>query len=328
MTQPPHNRAEASEGRVADADARNWVDRFAPEPWRPYLRLMRADRPIGTWLLLLPCWQGVALAILANGWRPHDLWLFIAFAIGAFVMRGAGCCLNDIADRNFDAQVARTRSRPIPSGQITVRQAVVFMFALCAVGLAVLLSLNGAAIIWGFAAVLPAAIYPFMKRFTYWPQFFLGIAFNWGALIGWVAHTGEIGWPALALYLGGIAWTLGYDTIYAHQDKEDDALIGVKSTALLLGGRTIRWLWGFYGAALVLAMVAAGLAVADPLWAQQVPRLALAIGLWAYGWHLYKQIQKVQLDDPDTCLAVFKSNREAGLLLVAALMLPSLLASV
>ena len=243
---------------MTDIPSGDWVDRLAPAPWRPYLRLARLDRPIGTWLLLFPGWWGIALA--APGWPD---WKLIAlFAIGAVAMRGAGCTFNDIADRDFDKAVERTRGRPIPSGQVSLRQAALFMACELAVGALVLVCLNRLAIDLGFAVLLLIATYPFMKRITYWPQFFLGLNFNWGALMGYAAASGNLAWPSYLLYAGGIAWTLGYDTIYAHQDKEDDALIGVKSSALALGENTRPFLFAFYAAAALLwagAGVAAGL---------------------------------------------------------------------
>ncbi len=303
-----------SDTTVADAVRGSWVDTRAPEAWRPYLRMMRADRPIGWWLLLLPCWWGLALAGAVNGFRLYDLWLAIAFWIGAMAMRGAGCCLNDIVDRDIDAQVERTRSRPIPSGAITVRQAVICMLALCLVGLAVLLTMNGAAIAVAFGSLAFVGIYPFMKRITYWPQLFLGFAFNWGALVGWAAQTGSLGWPALWLYLGGICWTIGYDTIYACQDKEDDALIGVKSTALRFGARTREWIAGFYAGAVILvgiAMISAGMG-----WT--------ALLLAGFAAHLVWQVRTLDPDDGTVCLRLFRANREAGLLVVGALLLGGL----
>ena len=212
-----------------------------PLSWRPYARLARLDRPIGTWLLLLPCWWSVAMAAGAQGsasWKT--VWLLVLFAIGATAMRGAGCTYNDIVDREFDASVARTRSRPIPSGKVSVKQAWAFLIAQCLIGLVVLLQFNAFAIVVGLASLAIVAAYPFMKRVTYWPQFVLGLAFNWGALMGWAVVMASLGAPAFLLYVGGIAWTLAYDTIYAHQDKEDDILIGLKSTALKFGDRPNR----------------------------------------------------------------------------------------
>src|SRR5438067_5217189 len=223
--------------RVADATG-NWVDSRAPQWSRPYLRLSRLDRPIGSWLLLMPCWWSAAIAAgVAHsiGQLPFVLALFL---IGAFAMRGAGCTWNDITDRDLDAKVERTRSRPIPAGQVSVTQAFVFLVAQALVGLAVLLQFNRFAVLTGIASLLIVAIYPFMKRITWWPQVFLGLAFSWGALMGFAVTFGRIDATALVLYGGSIAWVIGYDTIYAHQDAEDDALIGIKSTARLFGKRT------------------------------------------------------------------------------------------
>lgn len=308
----PTQELPEPEGRVADAPPDNWVDRYAPAGWRPYLRLARADRPIGTWLLLLPCWWSLALAGARDGLRPGDLWIALACALGSFLMRGAGCTWNDITDRKIDASVARTRSRPIPSGQVSVKQALVFLAVQLALSAALLLSFNRAAILLGLAALIPVAIYPFAKRFTWWPQAFLGIAFNWGALMGWVAHSGALHPAAVMLYLGGVAWTLYYDTIYAHQDKEDDALIGVKSTARLFGAASGRWLGGFLIATVCLITAAV-------LWAllpQTGPAtLVLALcGPWAMGWHMLWQMRQLDIDAPEICLRLFRSNRDTGLI--------------
>jgi 4-hydroxybenzoate polyprenyltransferase len=224
-------------GRVADAPG-NWVDRLAPPALRPYLRLARFDRPIGAWLLLMPCWWSAGLAAIAAKAAVPSPWHVLLFFIGAFVMRGCGCTWNDIVDRNIDAQVARTRSRPIPSGQVSLTGAVIFLVLQALVGLAVLLQFNGFAIATGIASLAIVAVYPFFKRITYWPQVVLGLAFSWGALMGWAAAFGRLDLPAVLLYAGSIAWVIGYDTIYAHQDREDDAFIGLKSTALLFGART------------------------------------------------------------------------------------------
>ncbi|WP_097068566.1 4-hydroxybenzoate octaprenyltransferase [Rhodobacter maris] len=299
-------------GQVADAYRGNWVDHLAPAFARPYLRLARADRPIGTWLLLLPCWWSISLAAATDGFRPFDLWLAIGCAIGAFLMRGAGCTWNDITDRDFDGRVARTRSRPIPSGQVTVKQAVGFMAAQTALAALILFTFNWAAIGMGVLALLPVAVYPFAKRFTWWPQVFLGIAFNWGALLGWVAHTGSLSWAAVLLYLSGLVWTLFYDTIYAHQDKEDDALIGVKSTARLFGTHTPRWLSLFLVLTVTLmtgSVLAALLPLGNPL--------ALVLGIcapWAMGWHMLGQLRRLDIDNADICLSLFRKSRDTGLL--------------
>ncbi|PZQ49671.1 MAG: 4-hydroxybenzoate octaprenyltransferase [Rhodovulum sulfidophilum] len=310
------NPSGASQGSVADAVRGNWVDLRAPRWSRPYLRLSRADRPVGTWLLLIPCWWGVGLAAAAGGARPGDLWIALGCALGAVLMRGAGCTWNDLTDQDFDAKVTRTRSRPLPSGQVTPRRAALWMALQALLAFAILLSFPAAAIWLGVASLALVAIYPFAKRFTWWPQVFLGLAFNWGALLAWAAHAGGLGWPPVLLYLAGIAWTLFYDTIYAHQDREDDALIGVKSTARLFGTATPRWLAGFAALAialLVAAVLAAGLAPAA--------RLGALAGVAAMAGHLVWQLRRLDIDDPDTCLMLFRSNRDAGLLLVAGLIL-------
>ncbi|HHL21832.1 MAG TPA: 4-hydroxybenzoate octaprenyltransferase [Aliiroseovarius sp.] len=309
----PERNHPGATGQVADAAPGNWVDHWAPAPSRPYLRLSRADRPIGTWLLLIPCWWGLLLAMAADGRMGlMDLWIFLACALGAFLMRGAGCTWNDITDCDIDAQVARTASRPIPSGQVSVKQALAWLALQALIAFAILLTFNAAAIVLGIAALVPVAIYPFAKRFTWWPQVFLGIAFNWGALLAWTAHAGRLEAPAIALYLAGIAWTLFYDTIYAHQDTEDDALIGVKSTARLFGANSRTWLRGFLVAAVLLMALAVVLALApggNPL------MLVVALGgVWFFGWHLAWQLRQLDIDDPQNCLRLFRSNRDAGLI--------------
>ena len=301
-------------GQVADAVRGNWVDRLAPEATRPYLRLSRADRPIGTWLLLLPCWWAVALACAADPASAglRDLWIAVACGAGAWLMRGAGCTWNDITDRDFDAAVARTRSRPIPSGQVTPKQAAVWMTAQALVAFAILLTFNGMAVTLGVASLGLVVIYPFAKRFTWWPQVFLGLAFNWGALLAWTAHTGSIGWPSVTLYLAGIVWTLFYDTIYAHQDKEDDALIGVKSTARLFGTNTAVWLRGFLVLSVVLLSGAVILAIGPR---RDILALVVALGgAWAFGWHLMWQLVRLDIDNAGVCLRLFRANRDAGLI--------------
>jgi 4-hydroxybenzoate polyprenyltransferase len=303
-----------------DAVKGNWVDRYAPDAARPYLRLMRADRPVGTWLLLIPCWQGLALgAIVAPPAMMTLVWHAALFAVGSFVMRGAGCAYNDIADRDFDARVARTALRPIPAGLISVRQAWIFLVVLSLIGLAVLLQFNRTTILLGIASLGLVAVYPFMKRITWWPQAWLGLTFNWGALMGYSSVTGEIGAPALLLYASGIAWTLGYDTIYAHQDKEDDALIGVKSSARRLEGKTKPALTLFYGAALALAALGYFLSGAPP-----AGLLLFMIAAAHFRW----QIKAADINSPDSCLTVFRSNRDAGLLMLAPFLLAAVLAQV
>ncbi len=290
--------------------ADHWALRRAPGPIRPYLRLARIDRPIGTWLLLFPCWWSLSLAASA-GTRAPDLRLIVLFALGAVVMRGAGCTYNDIVDRDIDARVARTAGRPIPSGQVSRAQAVAFLAALLAIGLAVLLQLNDFAVWLGLASIALVLGYPFMKRVTYWPQAWLGLTFNWGALLGWAAATGGVGAPAFLLYGAGIAWTLGYDTIYAHKDKDDDALVGVKSTALRLGANTTPWLVVFYGLA-VAGLGAAG-AAAGLAWPFY---LGLAGVAAQFAW----QVASLEIDDPAGCLMRFKSNRYTGWILLAGIL--------
>ncbi|MEZ5832141.1 MAG: 4-hydroxybenzoate octaprenyltransferase [Dongiaceae bacterium] len=293
---------------AADIQVGDWIDRHVPAGWRPYARLARIDRPIGTWLLLFPCWWSLALA--ADGWP--DLWLMVLFGVGALVMRGAGCTVNDLADRDIDAKVARTATRPLASGRLTVTQAFAFLGLQLAVGLVILLQLSATAIWLGIASLILVAVYPFMKRITWWPQAFLGLTFNWGALMGWAAVRGELAWPPVLLYAAGFFWTLSYDTIYAHQDKEDDALVGVKSTALKLGRDTKKWLLGFDAAMLVL-LVAAG-AAAGMAWAYYVGVLAVAA-------HLKWQEADVDLDNPKDCRAKFYSNRIIGWVLLAGIVL-------
>ena len=301
--------------RVADSTG-NWVDTHAPVWSRPYLRLARYDRPIGSWLLLMPCWWSAALAAgVAHDVRSLPL-VVLLFFIGAFVMRGAGCTWNDITDRDLDAKVERTRSRPIPAGQVTVTQAAVFMLLQALIGLLVLLQFNRFAVMTGIASLLIVAIYPFMKRITWWPQVVLGLAFSYGALMGFAVTLARIDLTAIALYAGSIAWVIAYDTIYAHQDAEDDALIGVKSTARLFGARTHRALVIFYGLAVLLIGVAFALAGARwPAW----------IGLAAFALHLAWQVRRLDISDGALCLRIFKSNRDAGFILFASLVVDAVL---
>ncbi len=309
---------QAPEVTVADAPPGNWVDRWAPHAARPYLRLSRADRPIGTWLLLIPCFWGLALAAGADpaGYRAEDIWIAVGCTLGAVLMRGAGCTWNDITDRDIDGRVARTKSRPIPSGQVSVRQAGVWMAVQALVAGAILLTFHPVAVMLGVASLALVAVYPFAKRFTWWPQVFLGLAFNWGALVAWAAHANQISAAPIVLWLSGIAWTLFYDTIYAHQDKEDDAMIGVKSTALLFGNEsTGRWLAVFLAASVALMALAVGLALL-PGAAGTV--LAL-LGVVAFGAHLGWQRARLDPADPALCLTLFRANRDAGL--IAALFL-------
>ena len=305
----------AAPGSVADATG-NWVDTIAPAWARPYLRLARLDRPIGSWLLLIPCWWSSALAAVAAHAQAPTLWHLVLFLVGAFAMRGAGCTWNDIVDRDLDGAVERTASRPIPSGQVSVLQAIAFLVAQALVGFLVLISFNAFTIGLGIASLAIVVVYPFMKRITYWPQIVLGLAFSWGALMGWAAAFGQLGIAPLLLYAGSISWVIGYDTIYAHQDRDDDALIGIKSTALLFGPRTKPMLVLFYGIAVAL-IGAAGYAAGAGF--------VFALGLAAFAGHLAWQIVRLDIGDPDNCLAVFKSDRDAGLILFAGLLLDAAL---
>jgi len=298
-----------------DTVRQGWVNKLSPDFAWPYLQLMRADRPIGTWLLLWPSLWSLALA---SHYRdvPWQLSLtyILLFALGAFVMRGAGCVVNDLADRKYDAMVDRTKGRPLPSGRVSVLQAVIFLGALCLIGLVILLQMNRITIGLGIASLGLVVAYPFMKRVTYWPQIFLGLTFNWGALMGWSAITGSLAWPALLLYGGGIFWTLGYDTIYAHQDKEDDALIGVKSTALRLGENTPKWLAFFYAAMVILFAAAGDMAGMG---------LGFYLGLALVAGHSVWQIKSLKMDNSENCLALFKSNHWLGLILFISIILQS-----
>lgn len=301
--------------RVADATG-NWVDSWAPLWSRPYLRLARFDRPIGSWLLLMPCWWSAALAAGVAHDVSHLPWYALLFFIGSFAMRGAGCTWNDITDRDLDDKVERTRSRPIPAGQVTAKQAAVFMVLQSLVGLLVLVQFNGFAILTGIASLIIVAAYPFMKRITYWPQLVLGLAFSWGALMGFAVTLGRIDPAALFLYAGSIAWVIGYDTMYAHQDAEDDLMIGIKSTALLFGERTHLALSVLYG--LAVALIGVALALAEVRWPAW-------LGLAAFAAHLAQQVVRLRIKDSPLCLKLFKSNREAGLLLAAGLLLDAVL---
>lgn len=305
------------QGRVADAPSGHWVYRYLPRAAWPYAQLARWDRPIGWVLLLWPCWWSAALAASAYATAnesvltllPSPVTLLL-FLLGAIAMRGAGCTYNDIVDRDIDAQVERTRSRPLPSGKVTLKQAWAFLIVQALIGLAVLLTFNSFAILLGVASLVIVAAYPFAKRITWWPQLVLGLAFSWGALMGWAAEFASVDAPSLLLYAGSILWVIGYDTLYAHQDKEDDALVGVKSTARLFGDKTIYWLIGLYSAALVLFAWSFALA--------EVPMPALA-GLIAAAAHMSRQIRTLDIDNPDQCLKLFKSNGTVGWLIFLGL---------
>ena len=308
--------ANAQAGRVADALPDHWADRALPKPLRPYARLMRLERPIGWWLLLLPCWWGLALGQIALGGGVPNLAYAALFFVGAVLMRGAGCTLNDIADRNFDGMVERTRLRPIPAGQVSVTRAFLFLVALSLGGLAVLLQFNWYTVFLAAASLLIVAVYPFMKRITYWPQGVLGLAFNWGALVGWASLHGGLSVAPLLLYAGGICWTLAYDTIYAHQDKEDDALIGVKSTALKFGDRSIWWLSLFFALALALIDAAVWLAHGS---------IIAHVGVAAAALQAAWQLSRFDPANSQRCLELFRSNRIFGLIITFGFLLDSLL---
>jgi 4-hydroxybenzoate polyprenyltransferase len=303
-------------GQVADSVEGHWAEKWLPEAIRPYARLARLERPIGWWLLLLPGWWSIALATVYRGGGLPDPLLLALFLIGAVLMRGAGCTFNDLVDRDVDGKVARTRGRPLPSGQVSPGSAVLFMLALVLAALLILVQFNAFSIVLGLASAAPIAVYPFMKRVTDWPQLFLGVAFNWGALLGWTAVTGSLAWPPLLLYAGGIAWTLAYDTIYAHQDKEDDLLIGLKSTALKFGALTPRWLALFFTLALLLIWLAGLLAGAG--W-------VFTTAIVAAAFHAIWQLRHLDIADPGRCLMLFRSNRDFGLLIVAGAVLDSLM---
>ncbi|GLQ10810.1 4-hydroxybenzoate octaprenyltransferase [Devosia yakushimensis] len=298
-------------GTVADARADNWVDRYAPAWLKPYARLARWDRPIGIYLLFWPCTWGLALAAIANPERGFDWIACILMAIGATLMRGAGCTFNDIVDRDIDMQVARTRSRPIPAGQVTARQALAFLVAQALLGAIILFQFNRFTVIAGVASLVLVAIYPFMKRVTWWPQAFLGLAFSYGALVGWSSQTGGFSPAILLVYFGTILWVIAYDTIYAVQDIEDDALIGVKSTARLFGSKTRPIVTGFYAGAYALWLAGATMAGAGLMF--------FALSLVAAGI-LAWQVWTLDADVPGNPGVRFYSNHYVGIALVLALL--------
>jgi len=319
VIQPDIFQVQTSEqrGRVIDAPSCHWVYRFLPQALWPYAQLARWDRPVGWKLLLWPCWWSLAFVTVA-GMTAQSLlpsllpllWYLVLFLIGAVAMRGAGCTYNDLVDHRLDSNVERTTSRPLPAGQVTRRQAWGFILVQSLAGLMVLLQFNGLTIVLGFASLGIVALYPFMKRVTDWPQLFLGLAFNWGALLGWTAVSNTIGWPPVLLYIGAVLWTIGYDTIYAHQDRKDDALIGIRSTARLFGKRTKPALSLLYAAMLALTAAAFYLA--------QVPALAYS-GLILAGMHMLYQIRVLDIEDGDECLRLFKASSHIGWLIFAGL---------
>ncbi|MCK5909728.1 MAG: 4-hydroxybenzoate octaprenyltransferase [Caulobacter sp.] len=294
---------------LPDAAPANWVDRHAPPKLRPWLKLGRFDRPAGIWLLMLPGWQGIALAAAEQGRWPNPL-LLLAVFVGAALMRAAGCAFNDIVDRDFDAQVARTAMRPIPAGLISVKQAWLFLVGCSLVSFLILVCLGWTAILLGVLSLGLVAAYPFMKRITWWPQAWLGLTFNWGALLGYAAAVGHLSWSAALLYASGIFWTLGYDTIYAIQDIEDDALAGIKSSTRRLGQHVKLGVAGFYAVSTVLVIAAA--------WAGGLGPLFLPFA-GAFALHLSRQAAAVRVEDGPGALKLFKSNAVAGLIVVAGL---------
>ena len=295
---------------VTDARSGNWVDAWAPAGLRPYLRLARFDRPIGTWLLLFPCWWSLALAEVSRLQPYPNPWYLALFAIGALVMRGSGCAYNDYVDRDIDAKVARTAMRPIPSGQVTPGAALAFAVGLALVGFLVLIQFNTFTVWLGISSLAIVAVYPFMKRVTYWPQLVLGLAFNWGALMGWASVKGALGPAPLVLYAGAVLWTIGYDTIYAHQDKSDDLMLGLKSTAIKFGERTVDAVGLLYAGAVTLWAVAGFLAGAHLIFYTAIAMISLQLA-----W----QVSTLDIKDPANCLRRFRSNRDVGLALFLGL---------
>jgi len=309
---PKNNTSDKNLGKVADAQKFNWVDALAPAITRPYLRLARLDRPIGFWLLFWPCAMSIGLSAVARPPNGFNFDVLILFFIGAVAMRGAGCTFNDIIDYKIDKKVARTRSRPLPSGQVSRRGAIIFLVIQSLVGLLILLQFNTYTIWLGIASLGLAAIYPFMKRITWWPQLFLGLAFSWGALMGWASEFGQLFLPPILLYIGAIAWTIGYDTIYALQDIEDDAIIGVKSTARLFNKNSKLIIALFYLAAITLwawAGMAAGAGI--------IFQVAMILPALILGW----QVFSLNINDAANCLTRFKANHFTGLALTLALWL-------
>ena len=301
---------------LPDAPAGNWVDRLAPMSCRAFLRLARLDRPVGGWLLLFPCWWGQLLAEGSLGRRSADAFYLLLFLIGAFVMRGAGCTYNDIVDRDYDARVARTAARPIASGQVNLLEAQLFLGVLSLVGLLVLIQFNLFTIVLGTSSLLLVALYPFAKRYTDWPQLVLGLTFKWGALVGWSAIAGGLAAAPLTLYVGCVLWTIGYDTIYAHQDKEDDLAVGLRSTALKLGDATQAWLVIFYAGAVLLWSVAGSLAGAGAPY---------FVALLLVGGQFIWQIATLVPGDAANCLARFRSNQLIGWIVCLGLVLDLLM---
>jgi len=310
--------AAGGSARLLDAAPGTLAGRFAPGWARPYVRLARLDRPIGWKLLLLPCWWSAALAAIAaeKPWpNPYHIVLFL---IGAIAMRGAGSVWNDILDRDIDAKVERTKARPLPAGEVSVGSAFLFMALLALIGACVLVSLNGFSVGLGLASLLVVAIYPLMKRITFWPQAVLGLAFAWGALMGWAAEFGSLDLPPILLYGGTVAWTIAYDTIYALQDLRDDSIIGVRSTARLFGGRTKLAVGSFQALAVLLVVLSLVLAGGNVIG---------YLGCVGFAAHLAWQTGSIDIADPRKALMLFRANWTAGLILLAGLVGNALVAN-
>ncbi len=309
----PSRSLDPSAGALPDALQHQLAFRLTPHAWHPFLQLARIDRPIGYWLLVLPCWWSSALASLVQG-RPPHIWHLILFLCGAIVMRGSGSTYNDIVDRHLDAKVERTRHRPVASGRVSVAAARIFLVAQALIGFLVVIQFNLFTVLLGIGSLAIVAIYPFMKRFTSWPQLVLGLAFAWGGLVGWAAIFGSLAAPAVFVYAAAVAWTIGFDTIYAIQDVRDDPAAGIKSTARLFGPHLRLAVGLLYGAAVLFVETA--------LFAAGRGTNGLAqLGVAAFAAHLAWQVRRIRADDPGTALALFRSNRDAGLILFAGLAL-------
>ena len=318
--QNPEKHSLYAEGRVSDAKITNWVDKYCPLWSRPYLRLSRIDRPIGSWLLLIPCWWGLLIALLYNNGSLltfDALWIAFVCLLGSVLMRGAGCTWNDITDKDLDAQVARSKSRPLAAGLISLQASVIWLIIQLILSSLLLFTLSWYAIGIGIFSLLLVVIYPFAKRFTWWPQIFLGFAFNWGILLSWAAYTGSLSMTPVFLYISGIFWTLFYDTIYAHQDKQDDLMVGIKSTALRFGEQTKSWLYLFLLGIIVFNFLTIWLVFLkiDSVFIFGI----CCLGSFVMGLHLFFQIQKLDIHNPENCLLLFRSNRDTGIIFIVAL---------
>ena len=309
--------------RLIDAQSNNWVDLYIPMGLRPYFKLSRLDRPIGSWLLIIPCWWGVFLSTnvdptLLSG---NSLYILIACYVGGLLMRGAGCTWNDITDAKLDAKVLRTKNRPIPAGHVSKFQAFLWLILQCSLALGILITFNQLAIILGFLSIITVIIYPYAKRFTYWPQFFLGISFNWGILLAYAANSGTLDYFCIGFYISAIAWTIFYDTIYSFQDIEDDKEVGIKSTGILFEASPKRYLSIFIGVIIITA---------EPIFyllsnGDLIQIFVLTTGILLFSLHLTFQLLKLEFENPKNCLDTFKSNRTAGLILTGFLILATLI---